>query len=413
MSWKTPHHPTDAALDACVTCGLCLPVCPTFRLTGDESASPRGRLTAMSAVAGDAGGQVDQRFAEVMDFCLQCRACETACPSLVPFGEAMEGARAEVVAQVPQRGSTLRRFGTVTVLRSRFLTRLIGVFSAVLDRLGVLRRLPGIGGSAQGLRRLTLPVRMSAGGSWGEPGQPLAVLLSGCVSDVWFSDVHTATVEVLLAAGYRVEAPAAQSCCGALASHGGFAAEAADMAATNIKAFEGADVVVADVAGCGAHLKAYGRFGNRGADVAARTRDINEVIVDAVDAGRLPTFEPTEETIAVQDPCHLEHGQRAHQAVDLVVEAAGYVAAPIDRGGLCCGAAGLYQLDHPETSSELGRRKADVAASAGASTVVSANAGCEMQLRRFLDDAFTVVHPVELYAERLRQTGASPSKRPD
>ncbi len=400
MPWITNHPPQSEALESCVTCGLCLPVCPTFRMTGDETASPRGRLAAMTVID-TTDASVDQRFADIMSLCLQCRACETACPSLVPFGEAMEGARAEVQAQVPERGSWLRRFALVTVLQSRWMLRLATIGAAVLGRLGILTRIPVLGKQAKSLRRLPLPVQSSAGGSWGKAGNPLAVLLSGCVSDVWFSPVHAATIKTLVAAGYRVEAPKAQTCCGALASHSGFADEAAAMAATNIKVFRDAEIVVADVAGCGAHLKAYGRFGDEGVAIAAKVRDIDQVVAEAVADGRLPVAEPSGMQVAIQDPCHLEHGQQANTAVDIVVTAAGYTPVPVDRGGLCCGAAGIYQLEHPDMSAKLGIQKAASIADAGVKIVVSANAGCEMQLRRYLDDGYEIKHPVELYAETI------------
>lgn len=401
MGWVTDHPPRTEALESCVTCGLCLPVCPTFRITGDETASPRGRLAAMTVV--DRGlAPVDSRFADMMSLCLQCRACETACPSLVPFGEAMEAARSEVQAQAPERGSRTKRFALVTVLQSRVMLRVATIAAALLSRMRLLTALPVVGKQAKSLRRIPLPVPSAAGGSWGDDGNPLAVLLAGCVADVWFSQVHVATIEVLVAAGYRVEAPRAQTCCGALASHGGFATDAERMARRNISAFREAEVVVADVAGCGAHLKAYGRFGDAGSAVAAKVRDIDEVVADAVADGRLPALAPTGEQVAIQDPCHLEHGQRANLTVDTVVAAAGYTPVAVDRGGLCCGAAGTYQLEHPEMSETLGIQKAALFSDADIKTIVSANAGCELQLRRYLDTGFTIKHPVELYADALR-----------
>jgi glycolate oxidase iron-sulfur subunit len=191
---------------------------------------------------------VDERFGDIMSLCLQCRACETACPSLVPFGEAMEAARSEVQAQAPERGSRMKRFVLVTVLRSRVMLRIATIAAALLSRVHLLRFLPVVGRQARSLRPIPLPVPSAAGGSWGEAGNPLAILLSGCVADVWFTPVHAATIEVLVAAGYRVEAPAGQTCCGALASHGGFAKDAEKMARTNIAVFRDAEVVVADVA---------------------------------------------------------------------------------------------------------------------------------------------------------------------
>ena len=358
----------------------------------------------MSAVA-FGGAPVDDRFADIMSLCLQCRACETACPSMVPFGEVMEGSRAEAEAQVPAPRSRLRRFTLVTALRSRALLRLATFGVSLLARIGVLKRLPVVGGQTKGLRRLPLRVRSSAGGSWGRQDGPVAMFLTGCVADVWFSDVHTATIEVLVAAGYRVEAPANQTCCGALASHSGFADDARAMAKENVSAFRSADVVVADVAGCGAHLKSYGRFGDGAQDMASKVRDINEVIVEAVRDGRLPSFPVTDLEVGIQDPCHLEHGQRAHTTVDGVIEAAGFKAIPIDRGGMCCGAAGVYQLEHKQMSDELGQAKADRVAKTGIKTIVSANAGCEMQLRRYLGEGYSIQHPVELYARQISDFG--------
>ena len=399
MAWVTDHRPDRASLDSCVTCGLCLPVCPTFRLTGDETASPRGRLTAMTAV--DSGtAAVDDRFRDIMSFCLQCRACETACPSLVPFGDVMAASRAEVEAQALAARAWRRRFAMAKGLRSRLLLRLAAFGAALLQRAGLIAYLPIVGGSARGLRRLSLTGSSVVGRSAGPVDGPVAMVLAGCVADAWFPALHNATIEVLVAAGYRVEVPEQQTCCGALASHGGFADDAAAMAAVNIAVFAGADVIVTDVAGCGAHVANYGQFA--GPEIAAKVKDINELVGTAINDGRLPILAPTGTDVGIQDPCHLEHGLRAHTAVDRVIEAAGYVPKPIDRGGLCCGAAGVYQVEHPQVSDRLGSAKAEAAVASGVAIVASANIGCEMQLRRHLGTGYTVVHPIELYAQRLR-----------
>lgn len=400
MGWVTEHHVAPEILNSCVTCGLCLPVCPTFRLTGDETASPRGRLTAMSAAASGQNA-VDERFADIMSLCLQCRACETACPSLVPFGEAMEATRAEVDAQVRSSRSWLRRFSLTRVLRMRVLLLLATIVSTMLARLRVLHRLPIIGPPTKGLRSMSMPITPVAGKSWGTRGGPVAMFLSGCIADVWFTDVHRSAIDVLVRAGYHVEAPSKQTCCGALAAHSGYADEAESMAKVNIDVFDGADVIITDVAGCGAQMAAYGSYGETGVDVANRVRDINDLAAELISQGTLPVFESTGVTVAIQDPCHLEHGQKVHKSVDAVVEAAGYVPVPADRGGLCCGAAGIYQIEHPEISGDLGRAKADTMEQSGAEIVVSANAGCEMQLRRYLRSDIKVMHPIELYARAL------------
>jgi glycolate oxidase iron-sulfur subunit len=400
VTWVTDRPPLQVELDACVTCGLCLPVCPTFRLTGDESASPRGRLTAIAAVAGGVV-QVDARFDEITSFCLQCRACETACPSLVPYGDIIEAARDEAVQQVRHRGRRMERLAIGRILGWPVIMRIASLATALLQRMRLLGRLPRIGEQARGLRPIPVRPPSFRGGSWGS-GARTVTLFTGCVADVWFTGVHQATVEVLVAAGYRVEAPKDQTCCGALAAHAGLGRDARRYAARNIEVLTGSDVIAVDVAGCGAHLKGYGRYDGAGEAIAASTYDITELIASAIAVGDLPTLEPTGRIVAVVDPCHLEHGQRITDQPRRIIEAAGFTVVDADRGGLCCGAAGLYQLDHPDTGATLGRRKAAAVEGASAGIVAVANAGCEMQLRRFLDDGFDIVHPVELYAAALR-----------
>ncbi|MEN8238740.1 MAG: (Fe-S)-binding protein, partial [Actinomycetota bacterium] len=198
-------------------------------MTGDETASPRGRLTAITTVArGQA--EVDERFDEITSFCLQCRACETVCPSLVPFGSIIEAARSESVAQVPQSQQTIRRFALGTALGSPLVMRAATLEAAALQRIGALKALPVVGGATAGLRKLPLPLPSARGGSWGDGDGDRVVLFTGCLADTWFSDIHKATIEVLLAAGYQVDAPEAQTCCGALASHSGFDEDAAKLA---------------------------------------------------------------------------------------------------------------------------------------------------------------------------------------
>lgn len=384
MGWVTTHPPQRIDLDTCVTCGLCLPVCPTYRLTGDETASPRGRLAAIDAVDTGAVG-VDSRFGEIVDFCLQCRACETACPSLVPFGQIIESATAEVTAQMPSAGTRLRRFVVTTALTKPALLRTGSIAIGVGQRLGV---------PSPGLRKIPLPHRSARGGSWGPNEAPVATLFVGCVADAWFSDIHMATIEVLLAAGYRIDAPSSQTCCGALAVHDGFPRDAEAMSVRNRDALRDADVIIVNVAGCGAHLKTDPEFGHK-------VRDVTEIVAAAIEDGRLPRLPENGEHVAVQDPCHLEHGQGIVSEPRLVLRAAGYEVLDVDPGGLCCGAAGTYLIDHPDTSAELGRRKAASVNATDATLVASANAGCEMQLRRYLDDSHEIRHPIELYARSL------------
>src|SRR5688572_18800443 len=189
MTWVTDLHPTKAELTSCVQCGLCLPHCPTYRLTGRDTASPRGRLMAMSAVA---SGElsVDESFAEIIDFCLQCRACEAVCPSLVPFGRAMEGARAEVTAQLPDSKRRLRHLLVGKALPNPALMRLATWGMRLLRRFRLDRLLPAtLSRPLSGVRRLdgAAPVRGTIRG----PGRlGTAAVLAGCVMEPWFGDVQ-------------------------------------------------------------------------------------------------------------------------------------------------------------------------------------------------------------------------------
>jgi glycolate oxidase iron-sulfur subunit len=228
-------------------------------------------------------------------------------------------------------------------------------------------------------------------------GEPIGTvaLFSGCVMDPWFSGVHAALVQVLRTAGYRVDAPSSQVCCGALAAHEGAAYDAARMARRNVEAFAGYEMIVVDAAGCGAHLKGYGP------DLTGRVVDANELVARLLDEGNLPEGDEFAGKVAIQDPCHLRHAQGLFEEPRRVLRAAGYEPVEIDPQAMCCGAAGAYMLDHPGVSDELGRAKADQVRAAGLTFVASANPGCEMQLRSHLGDGFRVAHPVELYSEWL------------
>jgi glycolate oxidase iron-sulfur subunit len=361
----------------------------------------------MAAVASGIA-EVDERFEDVMGFCLQCRACEPVCPSVVPFGRAMEGSRAEIAAQRPTPMRRFRAFVLGRALGSRPVVIAASFLVALSQRLR-LDRLPiRFIGRIRGLRRIPLTARSRIGLT--RPAQRetigTAAVLAGCVQDPWFGGVNEAAVELLSLAGYAVSVPAGQTCCGALAAHDGAAAAAERLAAVNVEAFADCDVVVATAAGCSAHLAGYAEWAGGGAELAARSTDITVVIAEAIADGRLPRLAPRNEPVAIQDPCHLRHAQRVIEEPRAILRAAGYEPVEIDDKGLCCGAAGIYVLSQPATSDELGRRKAVQVRSGGATIVASANPGCEMQLRTHLGSGYTVRHPVELYADALRRRDA-------
>ncbi|HLU30160.1 MAG TPA: (Fe-S)-binding protein, partial [Acidimicrobiia bacterium] len=336
------------------------------------------------------------------------------CPSLVPFGRAMEGARAEVAVQVPEPSRRLRHLVLGRVLPSPALMRIVSLGTKLVRRLGIGRILPSrLAGPLAGMRSLddTSGTRGTVTGP-GELGT--AAVLAGCVMDPWFRPVQDATIALLARAGYRVVVPEQQTCCGALAAHDGAAEEARRLAARNVTAFDGADVVVVTAAGCSAHIAEYGNWAEGAGDLAKRSRDVTMVVAELIAAGHLPRLPADRGTVAVQDPCHLRHAQRETAAPRTILAAAGYSTVDVDPSGMCCGAAGIYSLVHPDTSAELGRRKATEVEMTGSTLVASANPGCEMQLRQHLGVPYRIAHPVELYWEALSQRerhGAAESAR--
>lgn len=403
MTTPSSQLPVLPPSDTCVKCGLCLPHCPTYRLSGNENYSPRGRLAAMSAVLHD-DAPIDETYDDVLSTCLGCRACEAVCPGLVPYGLAFEAARAELTERrhtVPRR---VRQLVLGRVIATRSAVATVTAAARWAQRLGAGRWLPGWPGRGlAGLRPLQRG-RTSWLGRAVEgdgPNRGTVALLAGCVMDPWFGPVHDATVGVLTRAGFRVVVPESQTCCGALAAHDGHRREASRMAASNVRAFVGFDHVISNSAGCTAHLKEYDHWATDGAALADRVVDVTEFVALLITQGDLPVSDRESDRVAMQDPCHLRHAQRIVEAPRTIVRAAGHELVEIDPMGLCCGAAGVYSVLQPATSADLGRRKAAQVANSGATVVATANPGCEMQLRAYLGPDVRAAHPVELYWEML------------
>jgi glycolate oxidase iron-sulfur subunit len=374
-------------LSSCVACGLCLPHCPTFRVTGDETRSPRGRIAAMRAVQWQ-DAPLDHTFTRIMDECVQCRGCETACPSGVPFGKLMEGSREALAASTGYQ-PWWKRLGYRALGRHRLL--LTGSSAlAVAQRVRLVPRrvrdtLPG-----------RLPLRR----------QPLRAsgtdvyLFTGCVMDAWMRDTHAAVQRVLDACGVGVMFPGqGGDCCGALHVHAGLADGARVLAARVMQSMPGDAPVLVDSAGCGAALKDYGHLLGSDEAVAfsARVYDVNEWL--ALHADRLPPSRDRARRrgVAVQDPCHLRHVQGVHASVRTVLSP--YVdIVELDDEGLCCGAGGAYAAQQPELAGAIRERKVASIARAGATVVASANPGCSIWLA---NAGLDVRHPLELVDEAL------------
>jgi glycolate oxidase iron-sulfur subunit len=387
----------DDQLVACVACGLCLPHCPTYRVTGLEFASPRGRIAAMRAV--EAGTQpIDAEFERAMQECVQCRACEAACPSSVPFGALMETTRAALhdgglsSSPAPWWRRVAEWAGYRLLLPRHWLLVATTWVLLVAQRLHLVPRrvaLPRL--SARSVAR---PLDVPFG------GRPDAWLFTGCVMDAWLRDTHRSTARVMHATGAAVARPGrGGDCCGALHAHAGRHREAQALARRVIASMPGDAPVVVNSAGCGAALKEYGSLlGTAEArQFSARVRDFSEWLVDRP---RALTLRATGRTVVVQDPCHLRHVQKGHLAVRRALAGA-YAVVEIDDDGLCCGAGGAYAVSQPELAGAVRDRKvAAIRAAAGRDdpVVASANPGCAMHLAAA---GLDVRHPADLLAEAL------------
>jgi glycolate oxidase iron-sulfur subunit len=383
-------HIADDDLATCVSCGLCLPHCPTYRVTGEEALSPRGRVAAMRQVQWD-GAEPDASFLHSLETCVQCLGCETACPSGVPYRRLIEPARETLVDGALSRPPRSFRLA----LRALRWHRLVLAGSSLLGVAQRLRLVP-----AGVARRLGLPARIPVRQARLRPSGTDVWLFTGCVMDAWMRDVHADVQRVVEAAGAGVALPGGgAACCGALALHAGLGGEARAAARRTMAALPGDAPILVDAAGCGAMLKDYGHLlGTPEAEAfSARVRDVHEWLADqdveiTVPRGDRPT-------VAIQDPCHLRHAQRSHAAVRTVLAPVADLVE-LDDEGLCCGAGGAYAAVQPELARSIRDRKLAAIARAGSPVVASANPGCALHLAAA---GVEVRHPCQILASALAQ----------
>lgn len=413
----------------CIHCGLCLNACPTYRLTGREDQSPRGRVHLMRAVE-EERIPVDAAHAEALESCLVCRNCESACPAGVEFGALMESAR----TQLPKGGTLarlLRWLGFRVVLPSRAALAIVAEAAHWSARLGLLRILARVGG-ARGRalaaqppfpprhERRALPALTAGHGD----RTGAVMVLQGCVQRELYGRVNRATVQVLAASGIDAHSDARHACCGALHAHNGDLEGAKELARDTIERLgqsvdeEGRPLpIVVNSAGCGAHMKEYGRlladdpaWADRAATFASRVQDLSECLATPGRRERLTeALDPlaNEGCSASWDaPCHLCHGQQVRdEPLHLLNMIPGLELRPLDRPEACCGSAGIHALLHPEPSAALLDEKLADLERAGGQTLVTANPGCQMHwesgLRRSGSDR-AVRHLAEVLADSLK-----------
>jgi glycolate oxidase iron-sulfur subunit len=406
----------DLFLD-CVHCGLCSAACPTYTELGDENDGPRGRIYLMRLIT-DGQLDVQERVRKHLQLCLDCRACETACPSGVHYGRLIEPFRLameESDTSLEKRYDWFRELILFRIFpyagRMRLLTapvrmlQRLGIYGLV-ERLGLLRLIPGrLGHMATLLPPLSqggpkLPSFLPAIGR----RRARVAFFVGCVADAMFRHTHWATLRVLQQNGCDVIVPDGQGCCGAIHYHSGSSAGARRMADANVAAFDldGIDAVLVNHGGCGAMLKEYGLHWHdslrpRREAFAAKVRDVHEFLDEL---GLVPPAGRIETVATYHDACHLAHAQKVVQAPRrLLARIPGLVLRELPETEICCGSAGTYNINQPEMAQRLARRKIDNITATGARIVLAANAGCLLQigreLRRHRHPAL-LLHPMDL-----------------
>jgi glycolate oxidase iron-sulfur subunit len=421
----TPLAAASAGIDACVHCGFCLQACPTYLTLEDENDSPRGRIVLMHALVEGTLPVDDADVRTHIDRCLGCRACETACPSGVPYGHLLEATRATLTARRPNppiARAILFAFARPMLLSVAMLG---GRIARALRVSSLLARLPGRFGFAMAMLEATrVPVKRSPYRPGGDGARGRATLLTGCVMEGLFTETNRATERTLATNDYAIVHTHGQRCCGALHAHAGDAETARTLARHNIAAFErsDADYVVTNAAGCGAMMKEYEHlldddpaWRHRAAAVSARVRDVSELLAEA---GPRPGG-ALDVTVTYDAPCHLLHAQRvATPPLRVLGVIPGLTLVPLDGSEHCCGSAGIYNLVEPEVSDTVLAPKLARIAETRAALVATGNPGCLMQIGGGLHQAGSnarVVHPVDLLdaSYAAGESRASPSAARD
>lgn len=415
-----------AGADLCVHCGFCLQACPTYLTLDDENDSPRGRIVLMKELAAGTLSPTDDAVGHHLDQCLGCRACETACPSGVPYGQLLEETRAHTSHARPVALSTRLILAAFSRPWSMRLVMLGGRVTRALGISRLLARIPGRVGLAMATLEATRRDGAVASGAHSPSlstadaldatlrlaAVPVAprvreriAVLTGCVMEGLLAPVNRATERTLARNGYQLCSAPDQRCCGALHSHAGSRDAARKLARANIAAFEqsGAEFVAVNSAGCGAAMKEYGHllaadpaWHDRATAFGARVRDVSELLAAAGPApARIAPL-----VGAVDHPCHLLHGQRLADPPARVLGAIhGLSAAELPDAASCCGSAGLYSMAQPALSQQILAPKLAGIAASGAAVVLTGNPGCMMHIGAGLVRAGSNVqvrHPVEL-----------------
>jgi glycolate oxidase iron-sulfur subunit len=400
------------AIGSCVHCGFCLSTCPTYLTMGEEENSPRGRIVLMKEVL--EGTLSAEEVADPIDNCLGCQACVTACPSGVPYGDLITAyrAHAEESRRRPPAERTQRALIGATLPRPRRFRAAarLGMLARGLARLAPARLRPMLELLP---RSLPAPRPLPALVPAERERRARVALLAGCAQQVLDPEIGWATVRVLARNGVETVVPQAQSCCGALAMHAGHARQARRAARRNLAAFPAdVDAVVTNAAGCGSGMREYPLL-LAGEAEEPEARAFAERVVDvSAFLDRLGLLHPPAPAnplrVAYHDACHLAHAQGVREAPRRLLAAAGHEVVTPAEPEICCGSAGTYNIERPQTAAELGRRKVGNLLATDPDLVAAGNIGCLAQIRTHLagdGGPPEVVHTVQVLDRAYRDEG--------
>jgi len=417
--------PSAELIEDCVHCGFCLSACPTYRETGNELDSPRGRIYLMKT-ASEGKIPMSGSLVKHLDLCLGCLACEPACPSGVRYGRLIEAGRSQIERRyerpLPQRVQRSLIFslfpypGRLRLLLPLFyLYQKLGIRS-LIESTGILKSVsPGLARMEEMLPEVISPLVPRALPEV-VPARGVkrfrVALLTGCVQSVFFPDTNEATVRVLAENGCEVIIPQNQGCCGALSVHSGRLSEGRDFARHLIRSFDAleVDAIIVNSAGCGSTMKEYGDllehdpvFAEPARRIGEKTKDVMEFLGDVGLAGEL---KPLALKITYQDACHLAHAQRIkEQPRSVLGQIPGLELTELPESELCCGSAGIYNMVEPDMSRGLLDRKIGHVKETGAECLVAGNPGCLLQIKKGLKQHgldIETAHPVELLDRSYR-----------
>lgn len=399
---------------------MCLPVCPTYAVTNAEQSSPRGRIRLMREMF---AGNLDlsDELVDEMYFCLDCQACQTACPAGVQYGELVEETRSIISARKkdPYAVRWLRTLFLKGILASGWRTKLFARVMRLYQRSGLRDAIETSGilkifPSAVGGQHAMLPSISTS--FFNETTPEFApcrgtlrgnvAFLTGCLMNVSFSEIHADAVEVLRHNGFNVHIPKGQVCCGSLLAHYGGEADAKLLARATIDTFERLDVdaIIVDSAGCAAYMKEYGRvfaddalYSGKADRISKKTRDMTEFLDEV---GFTPPLKELRKRITYHDACHLVHTQKISRQPRAIIQSIpGVTFVELPESTWCCGSAGVYNIVRHEDSMKFLERKMENLRSTGAEIVVTGNPGCHLQLNYGIKKfglKMEVMHPASL-----------------